>query len=130
MKRILLAILLSVLLAFPAKSQSSKELKDWYNSFNTSFFDSKLPRNVFINRRVSNDNLAITHNVGDTFVITFSTSFQLGDIYSQAVLLHEMCHVATWDEVRKGQEHGPQWRVCMFKLKYAGAFDYLLIEAY
>lgn len=129
MGRVLLAFLLSGLLAFPSWGQTDKEIKDWYGGYNTMFFRGKLPKDVIIQHSIDPDYLARTHKIGDKFVITFSDSFKLGEILDELILLHEMCHIETWDEVVING-HGPKWRICMLKLKAQGAFDNLIIEAY
>ena len=129
MGRILIVFILSGLLAFPTFSQTDKEIKDWYGEYNTMFFRGKLPKNIIIQRSTDPDFLARTTKIGDKFVITFSDSYKLGEILTELILLHEMCHVETWDEAVIGR-HGPKWRVCMLKLKMQGAFDELIIEAY
>jgi hypothetical protein len=131
MGRVLLAFLLSGLLAFPAWGQTDKELKDWYNDFNASYFGGKLPKDTVIGRFTNKGYLAVTYKGKDgVFVIGFSDSYNLGDIHNELVLLHEMCHIESWHEIAKGTDHGRQWRVCMYKLKAQGAFDNLMIEAY
>jgi len=128
--RVLLALFISGLLAFPAWSQTNKEIKDWYNDFNTGYFQGKLPQDVIISHITTKKYLAATYKIGDKFVISFSDSYVLGEILTELILQHEMCHIESWDETVKGIEHGPKWKVCMYKLKAQGAFDNLTIEAY
>lgn len=131
MGRVLLAFLLSGLLAFPAWGQTDKEIKSWYNDYNTGYFQGKLPQDVIIQHTTTTEYYARTFKTGGKFVISFSDSYVLGELLTELILQHEMCHIEAWDElVRTGIEHGPKWRVCMYKLKAQGASDSLIIEAY
>ena len=111
------------------QAKDSKGLKHQYDEYNTGYFHGRLPKNIVINRRTDPSSYAYTTKDDGVFIITFSKSYNTGSRYEELTLLHEMCHVQEWDEAEKTNLHGPKWRVCMYKLKLAGAFDELLIEA-
>ena len=111
------------------QAQQEKELRAWYNDYNTAYFQGKLPLDTVIDKGVRKGRYAETYKVGPKFHITFSTPYMQGQRYISLTLLHEMCHIQEWDEAFNGKEHGPKWKGCMYKLKLAGAFDELLIEA-
>jgi len=111
------------------QAEDPKELKHQYDGYNTAYFHGKLPKDTLISKRTDPSSYAYTTNKNGVFIITFSKSYNLGQRYDELTLLHEMCHIQEWDEAVKMQLHGPKWRVCMYKLKMAGAFDELIIEA-
>jgi len=118
-------------LCVPVPAQRCLGLKAWYDDYNKEYFSHKLPDQVIIERLYRKDVLAWTSkDEAGTFHITFSTAFKLGERHEHLTLLHEMCHVKTWDEVADGTEHGRKWKICMYTLRSEGAFDSSLIEAY
>jgi len=111
------------------QAKDSKGLKHQYDEYNTGYFHGRLPKNTVIGWGPDPGSYAYTTNDGGVFIINFSTSYNIGSRYEELTLLHEMCHVQEWNEAVKKNLHGPKWKVCMYKLKLAGAFDELLIEA-
>jgi len=64
----------------------------------------------------------------------FNLELVLAPRSADLVLLHEMCHVKTWnhDIYPEGGmiEHGPSWRACMLQVDQAGEFRRILIDGY
>jgi predicted SprT family Zn-dependent metalloprotease len=61
------------------------------------------------------------------FHIAFNEQYLRGERYAHMTLLHEQCHVATYDEI---QDHGPKWQACMLRLDRMGAFRKEIIDGY
>ena len=113
-------------------------LQERYDIFNDAYFDNKLPRDVKIDFSETDTNFmgstsCTKSNVNCT--IRFNRKYNLGPRYADLTLLHEMCHIPTFDERVQGATgqaalHGPEWRFCMLKLDITGANRYILIDGY
>jgi hypothetical protein len=149
-KKIALAILLGFLVSwlFGCSRQPSidsgagttdlKYLQRDYAVFNEMFFASRLPSDVQID--ASNENpekQADTHcrPDGSQCRMSFNLKYTLAQRNADVVMLHEMCHVATWSQITVQDFqtpdqafHGPQWRSCMVGLEIEGAFRFVLID--
>lgn len=70
--------------------------------------------------------------------IKFNPAFVKAPRTANLVILHEMCHIKTWDEDQDKlildpddfTKHGKHWRSCMSDLDDQGAFRYILIDFY
>lgn len=134
-----LAILYSLFLQFmygqTEKSRSAYQndwLKTWYGSYNETYFQSELPKDVGITWA----NLAVVQFDGSLEFRTIAETV-FGDGYiriridrttniarstARLSILHEMCHVENHVENHGFVEHGPEWQACMMRLAKAGAF--------
>lgn len=133
---IFLALLYSALIHRPSapclsKSDLPKDLNKYYDGSNSEFFDGKLPKDVIIDwGEYDIDKMAsVTKLPSGKFHIAFNERYSAADRVARMTLLHEECHIATWDELAKNQ-HGPRWRTCMLNLYQVGAFKKDLIDGH
>lgn len=113
-------------------------LEIWYSEYNSGYFQDKLPNDVVIDYGEYNpDFMATTSQLPDgRFHIAFNEVYTKAPRVAHITLLHEMCHVKTFDERDPetvhtlGGSHGPRWRRCMLILDFDGAFRRELIDAY
>jgi hypothetical protein len=98
------------------------QIKDDYLSYNSMWFDGKLPKDVTISRIYGNSFQAYTTKENGHFVIRFNPKFNIAKSQADMNILHEQCHLKTWVEF---SEHGPMWVGCMRDLAARGAFDSL-----
>lgn len=95
-------------------------LKVWYDGYNDAYFGNTLPKDTVIDYTGTGEYAALTRRMEDgTFHIVFNPKFTASPIFAHLILLHESCHVKTWDEF---DEHGPRWVACMNTLEANGAF--------
>lgn len=116
--------------AAPSTANTDRiNLEENYNAYNKGYFLNKLPHTLKFTwgpaLNANDDEMqAITHGN----VLTGPTEIELNPRYAvapahqQQLMLHEMCHIATWaDDLKYG--HKGQWKNCMLRLANAGAFD-------
>lgn len=94
-------------------------LKAFYDTYNASYFGSKLPSNTVVEYGNANGNMAITMKDGGHFRIIINKTFNPVPRAAHETLLHEMCHVSTWQ--MELDDHGPKFQRCMTKLALEGA---------
>lgn len=149
MKKILAAVLAAVIIfsgnALRAQyaTRSNTRIQQDYAYYNESFFNNTLPKNTSvvwadiakeeIDTPAGKIHVFImggTHKDQTTgaFTIKIDTKTNVTQVTSNTTLLHEMCHVKTWDRaVELGQDiHGPVFRACIVDLELQGAFTDLL----
>jgi hypothetical protein len=124
-KRLFLGLLFAS--SVTAASQCTN-LKAWYDSYNTEYFDDTLPKDIVIERvKLPDRVLARTVETHGQFHIQFNKTNNMGADYEHLTLLHESCHIKTWDE---SAMHGKDWAACMYMLQGKKAFTDLLVEGY
>jgi hypothetical protein len=110
-----------------------EETRQFYASTNREYFHGSLPKDVDIefgsNDFISLDNilchaLGNTNKLGNRFVITIDPKWAPASVTKEETMLHEECHVATWDLEK--DHHGKKWQSCMHDLYIQGALDDLL----
>jgi len=120
-----------------ASASDSDNLYIWYAGYNDEYFGDNLPRDTVITQeKIDSDSLANTvFNKSDKrFHIRFNSMYPIGSRLSHLILLHEQCHIETYDEPMNDNDaepdHGPRWRACMLRLETMGAWRRLLIDNY
>jgi len=102
----------------------------WYADYNSGYFQDKLPKNVIIDYD-EHEYLASTMLTNNgRFRISFNKDYASSPRVAHLFLLHEMCHIKTWDEWDNLSDHGPHWRSCMLVLDFDNAFRRELIDGY
>lgn len=116
------------------KADLPKDLDKWYETYNSEFFDDKLPKDVVIDwGEYDNDRMASTTVLPDgRFHIAFNEKYCLAERTVHITLQHEVCHVKTFSEITRdpASEHGPRWRTCMLNLYQQGSFKKELIDGW
>jgi hypothetical protein len=118
--------------AVPIMTQT--ELQAWYKSYNNLYFNNHLPRNINIEwvdlhskLRMGETQCTQTLKLDGpselSCVIRLDPVYNLAFPVAKATLLHEMCHVKTYDEF---DDHGRRWQACMQELWMDKAFDGLI----
>lgn len=103
---------------------TDKQLAAWYATYNERYFSGRLPKNTVVRWNFLEDKYGETEPPADgRFVILLDISRNRESIMARITLLHEMCHVATYD---KGFDHGLAWRAEIHRLMMEGAFDDLI----
>ncbi len=120
-------MILVFLSVIPLSGTDCQGLDAWNRYFNDEYFDGRLPHNVEICSRNTDDNKLAVTTLEDHFIITFNTQYRIGGGLEHLILLHEDCHILTWAEKA---EHGRDWKNCMKRLDKIGAFNRLLIESF
>jgi len=115
-------------------NMSDQELREAYSEYNYRYFGNRLP-SVLIDQNEHNDNyMADTTKTNGQFAIHFNQKYVGATRVEKEVLLHEMCHVQTWEDhppfTNQSVFHGPKWRTCMLSLDAAGAWRELIIDEY
>jgi predicted SprT family Zn-dependent metalloprotease len=138
MKKFLATILCLSVFASYANSAKRDRLYDKYEEYNQQYFGNKLPKDIIIDHNEP-EMMASTMYLGGNagrFLISFNDKYTAAERVADTTLLHEMCHVKTWDEqptsgtFDQSSRHGPRWRSCMLQLDMQGAFRYELIDGY
>ena len=114
----------------PKSTVTTAYLEDLYKTDNETFFQNKLP-SVSINL-LEMKGTAMATTVCDESATECELKFNLKYVAAKRVanftMLHEMCHVKTWD--KDSDSHGKVWRTCMLQLDSVGAFREILIDNY
>lgn len=138
----LLAVFLQDILekrtATHAVSGRCEGLPVWYAEYNSGYFQDKLPKDVVIDYgEYRPDFIATTSLLKDgRYHIAFNEDLAKAPRVAHLFLLHEMCHVKTFDEddletrATLGGSHGPRWQRCMLILDFDGANRRELIDGY
>ena len=116
-------------------NHNDADLQEQYRVLNHDFFNDRLPANTSVRWQ----NIPMEHGryvLGATtespndgsFDIAIDTKTNVAFSTEEVTLLHEMCHVATYDyAVAHGQDvHGPAFQACQEELYEAGAYKDLL----
>lgn len=101
-------------------------LKAWYDSYNAEYFNNALPTNTIIDYSEHKFIAATSRTSDGTFKIAFNDVYVQDAMWAHILEIHEMCHVATWDEPK---EHGKLWVKCMRRVNSMGAFTSTIIDA-
>jgi len=112
---------------------SAKQLQSWYSAYNETYFDNSLPKNVVIDYDQHDDQYMATTMKwqNGTFHINFNRNYTGGERVALYTLLHESCHIKTWDSYNVFDgEHNKSWQDCMLRLDSHGAFRKILIDNY
>jgi hypothetical protein len=100
----------------------------WYTSYNETYFNNALPKDTVVDyANHTNGVLAATTSQNGHLRISFNREYASSALVVQVFMLHEMCHVETWDEI---DEHGVRWIGCMRRLEAAGAIDDQMVKPY
>lgn len=94
------------------------QLQGRYQSYNEVFFHNSLPKDVYVSYEILPGRLAETQRNNGKFEIKLNPNYIRSQRHVAQALLHESCHIVTWDEVPL---HGPQWQGCMLNLALHGA---------
>lgn len=98
-------------------------LSQQYNDDNYKWFEAKLPKSTKVFYGEADGNVADVYTVGGEFVIEINPKYNRNPSQEMFSLLHEECHIKTWNE--NGIGHGPIFQACMFNLASRGAFSEL-----
>lgn len=135
MKRALLiglaATLLTTVLWTPVKRAVSPQCenpKAWYDGYNEVYFNDALPKDTVVDYANHTPGvLAATTFENGHYRISFNRDFASSALVVHLFLIHEMAHVATFDEF---DEHGTRWIKEMRRLEAAGAIDDQMVKPY
>jgi hypothetical protein len=105
-------------------------LQSDYAIFNSTWFENKLPGNVEVRYEATpNPNaMGLTDYEGygtgtGHFVIWVDPKYHAHNVTAaRETLMHEMCHISTWEQDPPDNVHGEHWTACMVKLANDGAF--------
>lgn len=101
-----------------------------YATFNESYFGNKLTKTPKIDMNETEFMASTLCNNGTTdCVIHFNPKYILAPRAAALTMLHEQCHVKTWETTEQG-DHGRKWRSCMLQLDAEGAFREIIIDNY
>ncbi|MGB8834154.1 MAG: SprT-like domain-containing protein [Candidatus Sulfotelmatobacter sp.] len=141
MKKVLAGVLAAVIIfsGNALRAQYTHDngcLQQDYADYNRAFFNDTLPKNVPVTwsdiPRTKDGRYVMgnTHEdiVSGTFSIQIDTKSNIAWATANTTLLHEMCHVKTYDRtVELDQDmHGPLFKACIVNLELQGAFTDLL----
>lgn len=90
-----------------------------YRKLNKRWFSNKLPTDTIVGWAAIKDMGATVESTNGRLVIAISKQFRKWPVQAECTLLHEMAHVATWEEVAM---HGKRWKRLMRKLYKREAF--------
>jgi len=128
LKRFILVASLLFIWSTIITAQQCENPKAWYNSYNEIYFDNELPKDTIVKYKILDKQMAVTQSIdGKHFIIDLDPKYNLAARTAHTVLLHEMCHIETWNEK---EEHGYQWIGCMKRLEKMNAYDNIWIDAY
>ena len=113
-------------------------MKKLYAIYNEGYFQNRLPKDTIIDMSESNPNyMASTICNDDVCEIHFNQEYVVAARTAQLVMLHEACHVKTWNKdvatfgnATEQVDHGRHWRACMLELDVEGANREILIDNY
>lgn len=119
----------------PGKLEKPEPLLHQYVEYNETYFDNKLPKDTIIDWSETKDMASTVRMKDGKFHIAMNDHYVAAGRVANITLLHEMCHIRTWDEWPTSFEdqkmtHGPRWRACMISLDFVGAFRVQIIDNY
>lgn len=153
-KKVVFTILLAVLAFWlfgccPSVSTTSHGetdtayLQQLFAIYNDQYFNNHLPKVPKIDTENGGPDMADSwcdDEQGTSCHISFNLHYTAAPRTSQAVLLHEMCHIKVWSkDLAKNKPammseseyfHGHLWRSCMLSLDSEGAFREINIDYY
>jgi hypothetical protein len=115
---------------FPGDNQN---MRVWYSDYNDSYFSGKLPKDVILDFSQTDPRFVATTDriKKNRYHIAFNEDYVKTSVVGHLTLLHEMCHIPTYDEYDEvNGYHGRKWRACMTSLDLQGAFRRELIDSY
>lgn len=124
--KVILIALLTVTLTYPVQGAgvSSPQLKAKYLEYNEEYFLGMLPTDAIVGYGTCPDDaMACTTHPEDIFHVTLVEKYNPAVATAHENILHESCHILTWDEI---EEHGPRWKDCMHRIYDLGAMEGLL----
>lgn len=108
--------------------QSDRQLIRWYNAYNKKYFNGELPASVTVIWEpipaCHGETCAVFEVEQGVFSIRIDPALKGVIAYARIVLLHEMCHLATWPQHPRHQ-HGRPFQERMLQLAHDGAFKNL-----
>ena len=125
-KRRMVPALAVFVLAITYTPAQCSALKVWYDGYNEQYFDGMLPRNTEVTYGDLPGDLAVTFKQGGRFHIVIDKETNKAPSTAHLSLLHEACHLATWNVDKSIDGHGPEFRACIDRLYKAGALEGLL----
>jgi len=127
--RCLLAIALT-LLCVPGGNSKCDGLMAWYDSYNERYFRNFLPKDTVVvygdTEKLAPNSMGATFKDGLRFHILLNPFYTTAPVVAHETLLHEMCHIETWNVHDSLDGHGKAWRSCMNRLYKEGAMEGLL----
>ena len=141
MKKLLAGVLAAVIIfsgnALRAQyTHDNGRLQQDYADYNRAFFNDTLPKNVPVTwsdiPRTKDGRYVMGNTpediVSGTFSIQIDTKSNIAWATADTTLLHEMCHVKTYDRALELDQdmHGPLFKACIVDLEMQGAFTELL----
>lgn len=147
-EKVLLTILLAVLYSFlfgcssqriptehiiPLPENSGRDttiayLQKLYPIYNQEYFQNKLPEtkiDLYEDRAMAT---TLCESGGVNCSISFNLRYVVAPRVSQFTMIHEMCHIKTWDAEK--DVHGRIWRACMLQVDMQGGFRQIIIDGY
>lgn len=127
--RRLLTILLAGLLASSCEAApDQQQLRKWYAEINEQYFLNALPKDTVIAYGDPGGTaMAITFkDQAGKFHIVLGKEFFAAGVVAKETLVHEACHVASWNVHDSLDGHGLEWHRCMERLYREGAFEDIL----
>jgi len=111
-------------------STNITDLRAFYAGANQAYFGGQLPEDITIDLAETDPKImaSTTKTASGDFIIHLNKRTVPVRRTSYTSLLHEMCHVKTWDETINF--HGPKWQACMLQVDAQGANRRILIDGY
>ena len=104
---------------------SDNQLRRLFLEFNRLYWNDSLPHDteiVLVPLKGKIVGLCAKQTDG-SFIITLCPSITGFPRYTKLILIHEMCHIATWES--KGDSHGKAWKKEVLRVLTAGAVKYI-----
>lgn len=117
---LLLFILVAKAYPLPLPDHHCSDLQSWYTLYNDSYFDELPDANVYESTDTDGAE-GETALIDGKYVIKINPKLDILANQEHETLLHEMCHVATWD--REKDDHGPIWYGCMLNVAKQGGME-------
>ena len=94
----------------------------WYAGFNEEYFLNRLPANTEVHWAdlTPLSDMGYTTKHGDRYEILVDRELHPTGKQARGTLLHEMCHLRTWD---KSLDDGLEFQRCMVDIAEHGAFE-------
>lgn len=112
-------------------------LEKMYREYNEAFFQNKLTKTPKITLDETTAMATTNCSPDGDCDLKFNLKYVAALRVSNIILLHEMCHVKTWNTdfkwmtgIRYNDDHGKNWRTCMLQLDQTGVFRENIIDDY